>query len=300
MSSPRVLCYGVGVDSTALLVELESRGEAPDLVLTADTGAEKTETYAFQEIMRRWMAERSIAYEVVRYEAKRFKNWPPYRDLTESLLTNGCLPSIAFGRHSCSLKYKAAPQEAFIKAWQPAIEAWVQGKKVIRYIGYDASPRDGQRYAHAKTIDDPLFDNRYPLREWGWDRPACANRIIEAGLPVPPKSSCVFCTAMKPDEVRSLSTEWLRTIVLIEARAAPRLKTVEGLWRKSTRTRPGRMTDFIRDEGLLDSAEIDRIIETAPPDLVAFQERAAQQPLETREPMSSWLDRFHSKETHHA
>ena len=300
MNSPRVLCYGVGVDSTALLVELESRGEAPDLVLTADTGAEKTETYAFQEIMRRWMAERSIAYEVVRYEAKRFKNWPPYRDLTESLLTNGCLPSIAFGRHSCSLKYKAAPQEAFIKVWQPAIEAWVQGKKVIRYIGYDASPRDGQRYAHAKTIDDPLFDNRYPLREWGWHRTDCANRIIEAGLPVPPKSSCVFCTAMKPDEVRNLSTEWLRTIVLIEARAAPRLKTVEGLWRKSTRTRPGRMTDFIRDEGLLDSAEIDRIIETAPPDLVAFQERAAQQPLETREPMSSWLDRFHGKETHHA
>ena len=300
MSAPRVLCYGVGVDSTALLIELESRGEAPDLVLTADPGAEKPETYAFQEIMRRWMAERAIAYEVVRYEAKRLKNWPPYRDLTESLLTNGCLPSIAFGRHSCSLKYKAAPQEAFIKAWQPAIDAWAQGKKVIRYIGYDASPRDGQRYAHAKTIDDPLFDNRYPLREWGWDRTACTNRIIEAGLPVPPKSSCVFCTAMKPDEVRSLSTEWLRTIVLIEARAAPRLKTVEGLWRKSTKTRPGRMTDFIREEGLLDSADIDRIIESAPKDLVAFQERAAQQPLETREPMSNWLDRFHGKETHHA
>jgi hypothetical protein len=269
----------MGVDSTALLIELESRGEPPDLVLTADTGAEKPETYAFQELIRQWMADRSIVYEVVRYQAKRFKNWPPYRDLTESLLTNGCLPSIAFGRHSCSLKYKAAPQEAF--------------------IGYDASPRDGQRYAHASTIDDPLFDNRYPLREWGWDRTACANRIIEAGLPVPPKSSCVFCTAMKPDEVRNLSTEWLRTIVLIEARAAPRLKTVEGLWRKSTKTKPGRMTDFIRDEGLLDTAEIDRIIESAPPDLVAFQERAAQQPLETREPMSSWLDRFHGKEIHH-
>ena len=226
---PRVLCYGVGVDSTALLVELEARDEAPDLVLTADTGAEKTETYEFQRLMRAWMEERSIPYEVVRYEAKRFKNWPPYWDLTESLLTNGCLPSIAFGRHSCSLKYKAAPQETFLKAWQPAIEAWASGEKVIRYIGYDASPRDGQRYAHARTIDDPLFDNRYPLRDWGWDRERCKARIVEAGLPVPPKSSCVFCTAMKPDEVRSLSPEWLRTIVLIEARAAPRLKTVEGL-----------------------------------------------------------------------
>ncbi|MDT0576389.1 hypothetical protein RM533_09335 [Croceicoccus sp. F390] len=299
MTAPRVLSYGMGVDSTALLIELESRGEAPDLVLTADTGAEKPETYAFQDKMRWWMAERSIAYEVVRYEAKRFKNWPPYRDLTESLLTNGCLPSIAFGRHSCSLKYKAAPQEAFIKTWQPAIDAWAEGEKVIRYIGYDASPRDGQRYAHARTIDDPLFDNLYPLRDWGWDRAACTNRIIEAGLPVPPKSSCVFCTAMKPDEVRALSPEWLRTIVLIEARAAPRLRTVEGLWRKSTKTKPGRMTDFIRNEGLLENDEIDRIIDSAPADLVAFQKRAAKQPVEFRDPMATWLERFHAQEISH-
>ena len=105
---------------------------------------------------------------------------------------------------------------------------------------------------------------------------------------------------MKPDEVRSLSPEWLRTIVLIEARAAPRLKTVEGLWRRSTRTRPGRMTDFIRDEGLLPDDEITRIIESAPADLVAFQTRAASQPLEDRTPMASWLERFHAGETHHA
>ena len=297
---PRVLCYGGGVDSTALLIELEARGEAPDLVLTADTGAEKPQTYAYLDPMREWMAQRGIEHHIVRYEAKRFKNWPPYRDLTESLLTNGCLPSIAFGRSSCSLKYKAAPQEAFIKAWQPAIDTWAAGKKVIRYIGYDASPRDGQRYAHARTIDDPLFENHYPLRDWGWDREACTQRIIAAELPVPPKSSCVFCTAMKPDEVRALSTEWLRTIVLIEARAAPRLRTVEGLWRKSTRTKPGRMTDFIREEGLLPADEINRIIANAPADLVAFQNRAASQPLESRAPMASWLERFHQGETHHA
>lgn len=223
MKPPRILSYGVGVDSTALLVELESRGEAPDLVLTADTEAEKPETYAFQEIMREWMRARSIPYEVVRYETKRFKDYPPYQGITESLLTNGCLPSIAFGFHTCSLRFKVSPQDAFLKTWQPALDTWEAGEKVVRYIGYDASARDGQRYAHASTIEDPLFENRYPLREWGWDREACSHRIIEAGLPVPPKSSCVFCTAMKPEEVRSLSKKWLRTIVLIEARAAPRL-----------------------------------------------------------------------------
>jgi hypothetical protein len=297
MHAPTVLSYGAGVDSTALLIELEARGTPPDLVLTADTGAEKPETYAYLERMHRWMAERGIRHETVRYVTKRFKNWPPYNDLAGSLLTNGCLPSIAFGRHSCSLKYKAAPQEAFIKTWPPAVAAWNAGLKIIRLIGYDAGPRDSQRYAHAKTIDDPLFDNRYPLRDWGWDRERCANRIVEAGLPVPPKSSCVFCVAMKPDEVRALPAYWLRTIVLIEARAAPRLRSVEGLWRKSTRTRPGRMTDFIREEGLLPSAEIDHIIAEAPADLVRFQERAAAIPLETRPSLSTWLDRFHARGT---
>lgn len=297
---PRVLSYGMGVDSTALLIELESRGEAPDLVLTADPGAEKDETYAYQELMRQWMAERSIPYEVVGYEAKRFKNWPPYRDLTESLLTNGCLPSIAFERHSCSLKYKAAPQEAFLKQWEPAQKAWASGHKVIRFIGYDASPRDTQRYAHARTIHDPLFENRYPLREWGWTREICAARIERAGLPVPPKSSCVFCTAMKPQEVRALPARWLKTIVLIEARAEPRLKTVEGLWRKTTRSKPGKMTDFIRSEGLLEADVIDQIIASAPADLVRFQEKAAKTPQESRPEMTEWLQRFHAMETDHA
>lgn len=270
-----------------------SRGLAPDLVLTADPGAEKDETYAFQKIMAGWMAERGIEYRVVRYITRRFKNWPPYDDLAGSLLTNGCLPSIAFGRHSCSLKYKAAPQEAFIKTWQPAIDAWAQGRKVVRYIGYDAGKRDGQRYAHAATIEDPRFDNRYPLREWGWNREACERRIEAEGLPVPPKSSCVFCTGMKPDEVRSLSRHWLRIIVLIEARAAPRLRTVEGLWRRSTTKRPGKMTDFIRTEGLLSDQEIDGIIAAAPSSLVRFQEVAARVSLAERPELGTWLEQFH-------
>ena len=292
--APSVLSYGVGVDSTAMLIELVSQGRKPDLVLTADPGAEKPETYAYLDMMRGWMASHDIEFHVVRYVTKRFKNYPPYNDLAGSLLTNGCLPSIAFGRSSCSLKYKAAPQEAFVKTWQPAIEAWARGEKVIRYIGYDASKRDGQRYAHAATIEDPLFDNSYPLREWLWDRAACEDRIRAEGLPVPPKSSCVFCTAMKPDEVRALPAYWLRMIVLIEARAAPRLRTVEGLWRRSTRSKPGRMTDFIRAERLLPQAEIDHIAASAPTSLVRFQEMAAHQPLDARPTLETWLERFHA------
>lgn len=292
---PVVLSYGVGVDSTALLIELVARGEAPDLVLTADPGAEKPETYAYLDMMRDWMAERGIRHEVVRYVTKRFKNYPPYQDLAGSLLTNGCLPSVAFGRSSCSLKYKVAPQDAFLRGWRPALEAWARGQKVVRLIGYDFSARDTQRYRHAATIKDPLYDNQYPLRAWQWDRDACTNRITAEGLPVPPKSSCVFCLAMKEDEVRALPAYWLRMIVLIEARAAPRLRNVEGLWRRSTRSRPGRMTDFIRAERLLDDAEIDEIIRSAPTELVRYQDAAANHPIETRPTLVTWLTRFHTR-----
>ncbi|MFL0418537.1 hypothetical protein ACH0CP_13190 [Sphingomonas sp. 179-I 2A4 NHS] len=291
---PVVLAYGIGVDSTALLVELEARGEAPDLVLSADPGAEKPETYAYQEMIAAWMAARGIPYEVVRYVPQRFKHWPPYYSILTNVLTNGTLPSISLGRHSCSLKWKVAPQDAFLREWGPAQAAWTRGQKVVRLIGYDASPADSRRYAHASTIDDPLFECRYPLREWGWTRDRCVARIVAAGLPVPPKSSCFFCGAIRPDEVRALPSWCLRLIVLIEARAEPRLRTVEGLWRRSTKTKPGKITDFIRAERLLPEAEITAIRRDAPTDLIRFQDAASIVPLSERPTMEAWIETFNA------
>jgi hypothetical protein len=80
-----------------------SRGEPPDLVLTADPGAEKPETYEYQRVISLWMAARGIPYEVVRYVPTRFKHWPPYYSILANVLTNATLPSISLGRHSCSL-----------------------------------------------------------------------------------------------------------------------------------------------------------------------------------------------------
>ena len=57
---PVVLAYGVGVDSTALLIEKHARGEAPGLVLTADTGVEKPATYEYLDVIRPWMRDRGI------------------------------------------------------------------------------------------------------------------------------------------------------------------------------------------------------------------------------------------------
>ncbi|WP_253183416.1 hypothetical protein [Sphingobium phenoxybenzoativorans] len=191
-----------------------------------------------------------------------------------------------------------APQEAWTAGWEPARRCWDGVGRVTKLIGYDASARDTQRYRHALGCEDPRYHYRYPLREWGWDRARCAARIAAAGLPVPPKSSCFFCGAMKPDEVMDLSVDELRVIVLMEARARPRLRNVQGLWRKpvlgcrGAKLRPGSMTEFIRERGLLSPSEIDRIVEIAPDELLDFQAAQAALPVEKRTRMGDWLYDF--------
>src|SRR3546814_13602280 len=114
----------------------------------------------------------------------------------------------------------------------PAIRCWGEGGRVVKLIGYDCSSADQRRYAHAEGYADPRYDYRYPLRELGWTRADCMARIERAGLPVPPKSSCFFCPAMRPHEVDALSKDELRTIVLMEARAQPRLRTLRSEGRR--------------------------------------------------------------------
>ena len=103
MDTPVVAAWGMGVDSTAMIIEWVARGLPLSVVLSADTGTEREETYAFRPIFQRWMDRHRIEHHVVRYMPQRFKHWPPYFSLLENCLTNATLPSISFGRHSCSL-----------------------------------------------------------------------------------------------------------------------------------------------------------------------------------------------------
>jgi hypothetical protein len=141
---PVVAAWGIGLDSTAMLIELVTRGEAPDVVLTADTGAEREETYAFLPLFQRWIDDHGLEHHVVRYTPKRFKHWPPYATILENVLTNGTLPSISMGRGSCSLKWKVEPQDRWVAGWEPAKAAWAAGRTVTKLIGYDqAQPTPG-------------------------------------------------------------------------------------------------------------------------------------------------------------
>ena len=94
---PMVVAYGLGVDSTAMLVEFAKRSIRPDLILFADTGGEKPETYAYMPIIQRYLAGIGFpAVTTIRYEPK----WAPYRTLEQQCLHTGTLPSLAYGGNS--------------------------------------------------------------------------------------------------------------------------------------------------------------------------------------------------------
>jgi len=230
MKSPLVVSYGMGVDSTAVLVGLHQRGETPDLILFADTGSEKPETYAYLDVINAWLDRVGFPQVTV------VKN--PRPKTGDQSLYDAChrlsvLPALAYRQHQCSLVWKRDPQLAFIKRWQPAIDAKARGELVTFCIGYDAGDRDSCRSYTAEGKASPGTKNRFPLIEWGWDRDRCKAEIAAAGLPVPVKSACFFCPASKKSEIDWLAAfhpELAAKAIELEVRAKARgLASIKGL-----------------------------------------------------------------------
>jgi hypothetical protein len=70
----------------------------------------------------------------------------------------------------------------------------------------------------------PVFKDRYsvvyPLREYGFNRAKCGQVIRDAGLPLPPKSACFFCPAMRTNEIERLAIvdpDYYRLAIEMEA-----------------------------------------------------------------------------------
>src|SRR3546814_14951748 len=59
---PVIAAWGMSVDSTAMIIEWVARGLPLSAVLTADTGVEREETYAFLQIGRASCRERVCQY----------------------------------------------------------------------------------------------------------------------------------------------------------------------------------------------------------------------------------------------
>lgn len=236
------VAYGCGVDSTAMLIGLQARGIRPDFILFADVGSEKQGTYAFLPVMQTWLAAHDFPpVTVVRYVPRK----APYTTIEGNMTMNATLPGTTFGRASCTIKWKIVPQDKWTSRNTLCQSAWEHGRQVKKAIGFDAGENYRKtRKAHSSSDQ---YEYLYPLIEWGWEREECKARIQEAGLPVPPKSACIFCPNQKPDEIADLTPEERGRIVRMEVVAEPYNRKVHGLWRRPRKRdlRPGSITEYM-------------------------------------------------------
>ena len=199
-----VVSYGAGTNSTTLIIEMIRRGEPIDLIEFADTGGERPTTYEFLALFSEWVKlQIGIRIEIVR----------DHRTLEDDCLIRKALPSVVYGRKSCSLRFKRAAQRRYLRQNY-------KGIPVTSIIGFDA----GEPWRAA-----PIEGNRYPLIEWGIDRKKCLRIIDKAGLPQPGKSSCFFCPNMKKHEILALPPELQDRAISMERNA--KLDKMVGLGR---------------------------------------------------------------------
>lgn len=225
------LCFGSGVDSTAMLVALYAAGLRPDVITFADTGGEKPETIAhiaaINAVLDTWGWPR---VDVVRKVPLATTG---YDTLEGNCLSNETLPSLAFGMKSCSLKWKTGPQDQFLKGvrsgqntapphplWTKAEEAY---ERIVKLIGYDCGRADLRRSGRLKQADGE-FDFAYPLQIIGWAREDCVRAIAMTLGPqlVPIKSACFYCPASKKWELWWLAAnhpDLMERALLLERRA---------------------------------------------------------------------------------
>jgi hypothetical protein len=197
---PLVVAFGGGTNSTAMLCGFRERGVIPDLILFADTGGELPSTY--EHVME--MDVQCRVWWGIEIETVRMTYQGEFEGLEKNCIRQKMLPSLAYGRKGCSMKYKVQPQTKRLLQWMDH-----QGtSECTKAIGYDAneSHRNAGKsvMSHTKGRIENFW---YPLIEWQWRRQECVEAIKRHGLTQPGKSACFFCPAMKRHEIINLKNE---------------------------------------------------------------------------------------------
>ncbi len=173
------VCFGGGVNSTALVILLAQQGwRGP--VLFADTGAEHEGTYLFVRLFDSWLQQKfdlSLVYIGAEYRSNHYKP-----GLINAMDLYHQIPLIR--ARWCTTEYKIEPIKRWCKQNAYDFDQCFVG------IAYDESHRQP--------------DKPRPLVDWKVTRDDCARIIQEAGLPIPRKSGCWCCPFQSKSQWRHL------------------------------------------------------------------------------------------------
>lgn len=196
-SEPRILSYGGGVQSVALLCLIRSgQLPTPDMAVIADTGREATTTWDYLREVSAPLAERlgfvihvaphSLA-SVDLYSKNGSLLIPAYTTANGKV---GQMPGY------CSVEWKRRVVRRYLR------QQGVESATLWLGISCDEAHR-------AKDSDVGWLRHEYPLLSLNLKRRDCERIIQDSGLPVPNKSSCWMCPYRGPEEWRALTAnDW--------------------------------------------------------------------------------------------
>lgn len=202
-----VMSYGMGVDSTAILLRWLTDPSSRDfdledlVVITAHTGDEFDQTLRDVQaaVLPELRRHRVRFIQVGRSQRKTTSSGQgvavlddstaPQRlyvdgyKLSEEMLAAGTLPQLG-GARMCSVHAKG-------NCLDPVIATVTSGRRYRHVLGFETGER-------ARAAKDVLFNTErrtgwYPLIDWSWDRSRCADFIAETTGRRWSKSACSYC-----------------------------------------------------------------------------------------------------------
>lgn len=211
----RALSMGAGIQSTTLLfMALKGEiGPRPEAVIFADPGDESSETYRHWEWMQGEIARQANgqmqAFTVSRGGklSDRIRNRAAGRGVLNSdrfvsipTFMPGADGKPGQGRRQCTREFKIEPLERHhreLMGYKPRQRIPPRSCEVWIGISTDEVVRAGAAFSGWAV-------NRYPLLEARMSRQDCIAWLERNGLPVPPKSACVYCPYKTNSEWRRL------------------------------------------------------------------------------------------------
>lgn len=182
----KVLNLGWGVQSWTLAAMVAlGELEQVDFAIHSDTTWERSATYDFARQWGPWLEQRGVPVITVSDVEQARKVWTDKTDIPAFTAGAGVDGQL---RRQCTGRWKITPIREFISA-----ELERQGIRktpgiVEQWLGISLD-----EWHRAKDPDVRYIRHRYPLLDRGMTRADCVAWLGRNGLPVPPKSACVFC-----------------------------------------------------------------------------------------------------------
>ena len=190
----RILCYGAGLDSSAILIySLYVKDLGIDHILFSNTGNEATGTYITVKRMKLLAQQHGIPFTVVKKDKEDIVTW---------CKRLGVLPVLPGANHVCSQKFKAEPIERFVRKVYP-------NEPIVFLIGIEIE--ETKRLKRFTKPKDKLFRYEYPLVSLNMNRADCKKLLNDNGFSNITKSACAICPFAQIGEIiasRNNAKQW--------------------------------------------------------------------------------------------